>query len=113
MLFYDAPEYPVDIFGDFLAIEHFSEDLSIRTYSDMIQALPSNATTGLRYATLICQRDILVWLTRGQSCVLLGTYRAIHAVNTSNDQEPDTGIVLAFHLMITLLIEVASFIAQS
>jgi len=53
MLFYDAPEYPVDIFGDFLAIEHFGEDLSIRTYSDMIQTLPSNATTGLRYATLI------------------------------------------------------------
>jgi len=53
MLFYDAPEYPVNIFGDFLAIEHFDEDLSIRTYTDMIQTLPSNVTTGLRYATLI------------------------------------------------------------
>ncbi|OAX38749.1 FAD-binding domain-containing protein [Rhizopogon vinicolor AM-OR11-026] len=48
ILFYDAPEYPDGIFDDFLAIEHFDEDLSTRSYSDLILTLPTNVTTGFR-----------------------------------------------------------------
>ncbi|KAG2144148.1 FAD dependent oxidoreductase [Suillus bovinus] len=48
ILFYDAPTYPDGIFNELLAIPHFDKDISTRAYSNFIQTLPANATSGLR-----------------------------------------------------------------
>ncbi|KAG1744285.1 FAD dependent oxidoreductase [Suillus lakei] len=48
ILFYDAPTYPDGIFDELLAIPHFEEDISTRAYSNFIQTLPANTTSGLR-----------------------------------------------------------------
>lgn len=47
-LFYDAPTYPDGMFNELLAIPHFDEDISTRAYSNFIQTLPANASSGLR-----------------------------------------------------------------
>ncbi len=49
LLFYDYPTPPAGIFDDFLAIPHLSKDVSTRTFSDLVQAAPSDATAGTRY----------------------------------------------------------------
>jgi hypothetical protein len=49
ILFYDAPTYPDGIFDELLGIPHLEEDVSTRAYSDLIQTLPANASSGLRY----------------------------------------------------------------
>jgi hypothetical protein len=48
ILFYDAPTYPDDIFDELLAIPHSDKDISTRAYSNFIQTLPANASSGLR-----------------------------------------------------------------
>ncbi|RDX52375.1 FAD dependent oxidoreductase [Lentinus brumalis] len=48
LLFYDYPTPPAGIFDDFLAIPHLSKDVSTRTFSDLVQAAPSDATAGTR-----------------------------------------------------------------
>ncbi|KAG1778041.1 FAD dependent oxidoreductase [Suillus placidus] len=48
ILFYDAPTYPNGIFNELLAIPHVDEDISTRAYSNLIQTLPANASSGLR-----------------------------------------------------------------
>ncbi|KAG1854013.1 FAD-binding domain-containing protein [Suillus subluteus] len=48
MLFYDAPTRPEGIFDEFLSIDAIYEDISTRTYVDLIQSFPLNGTSGLR-----------------------------------------------------------------
>ncbi|KAG1860272.1 FAD dependent oxidoreductase [Suillus subalutaceus] len=48
ILFYDAPTRPDDIFDEFLAVSHSAQDISTRTYLDLIQTSPTNASSGLR-----------------------------------------------------------------
>lgn len=48
ILFYDAPTYPDGIFNELLAIPHFVEDISTRSYSNFIQTFPANASSGPR-----------------------------------------------------------------
>ncbi|KAG1839889.1 FAD-binding domain-containing protein [Suillus subalutaceus] len=48
MLFYDAPARPEGIFDEFLSIDAIYEDISTRTYVDLIQSFPLNGTAGLR-----------------------------------------------------------------
>jgi len=50
VIFYDGPTPPAGIFDDFLAIKHLTEDVSTRSFSSLVQAAPSNATSGLRGA---------------------------------------------------------------
>jgi hypothetical protein len=49
ILFYDAPTYPNSIFDELLEIPHLEKDISTRAYSNLIQTLPGNASSGLRY----------------------------------------------------------------
>lgn len=48
ILFYDAPTYPDGIFDELLEIPHLEKDISTRAYSNLIQTLPGNASSGLR-----------------------------------------------------------------
>lgn len=48
LLFYNAPTPPAGIFDDFLAIPHFTEDVSTRSFTSLVQSSPSNATAGTR-----------------------------------------------------------------
>ncbi|EPQ50806.1 FAD dependent oxidoreductase [Gloeophyllum trabeum ATCC 11539] len=48
ILFYDGEEPPAGIFDEFLAIPHFTEDIKTRSFSSLVQASPSNATSGTR-----------------------------------------------------------------
>ncbi|KAG1744278.1 FAD dependent oxidoreductase [Suillus lakei] len=48
ILFYDGPTYPDGIFNELLTIPHFDQDISTRAYSNLIQTLPANASSGLR-----------------------------------------------------------------
>ncbi|KAK7045244.1 FAD-binding PCMH-type domain-containing protein [Favolaschia claudopus] len=50
IMFYDGPTPPAGIFDDFLAIPHFTKDVSTRSFSSLVKASPSNATTGARGA---------------------------------------------------------------
>jgi hypothetical protein len=49
ILFYDAPTYPDGIFDELRGIPHIEQDISTRAYSNLIQTLPANASSGLRY----------------------------------------------------------------
>ncbi|EIN08932.1 FAD-binding domain-containing protein [Punctularia strigosozonata HHB-11173 SS5] len=48
LLFYDGPTPPDGIFDEFLAIPHFSEDVSTRDFVSLVQSSPSDATAGTR-----------------------------------------------------------------
>ncbi|KAJ4490170.1 FAD-binding domain-containing protein [Lentinula aciculospora] len=48
LLFYDGPTPPDGIFDNFLAITHFTEDVSTRDFVSLVQSSPSNATAGTR-----------------------------------------------------------------
>ncbi|OBZ76960.1 Bifunctional solanapyrone synthase [Grifola frondosa] len=48
LLFYDYPTPPDGIFDDFLAIPHFTEDVSTRSFSSLVLSSPANATAGYR-----------------------------------------------------------------
>ncbi|KAG1864797.1 FAD dependent oxidoreductase [Suillus subluteus] len=48
ILFYNAPTPPDGIFDELLVISPSAKDISTRTYSDLIQTLPVNASSGLR-----------------------------------------------------------------
>ncbi|KAG1884295.1 FAD-binding domain-containing protein [Suillus subluteus] len=48
ILFYDAPTRPEGIFDEFLSIPHIDQDISTRSYVNLIQSLPLNLTSGLR-----------------------------------------------------------------
>ncbi|OCH91179.1 FAD-binding domain-containing protein [Obba rivulosa] len=48
LLFYDGPTPPSGIFDDFLAIQSFTSDVSTRSFLSLVQASPSNATSGTR-----------------------------------------------------------------
>ncbi|KAJ6583298.1 hypothetical protein B0H10DRAFT_886542 [Mycena sp. CBHHK59/15] len=48
LLFYDSPSPPAGIFDEFLAIPHLTEDVSTRDFLSLVQAAPSNVTTGAR-----------------------------------------------------------------
>ncbi|KAF7368561.1 FAD-binding PCMH-type domain-containing protein [Mycena venus] len=50
VIFYDGPSPPAGIFDEFLAIPHFTEDVSTRSFVSLVQAAPSNVTTGARGA---------------------------------------------------------------
>ncbi|EJD01924.1 FAD-binding domain-containing protein [Fomitiporia mediterranea MF3/22] len=49
-LFYDAPDQPDGIFDDFLNTPHVSKDVSTRSLLSLVQATPSDATSGQRGA---------------------------------------------------------------
>ncbi|KAJ3772061.1 hypothetical protein EV361DRAFT_448626 [Lentinula raphanica] len=48
LLFYDGPTPPDGIFDNFLAIPHFTKDVSTRSFASLVQSSPSNATAGTR-----------------------------------------------------------------
>ncbi|KAG2039800.1 FAD-binding domain-containing protein [Suillus americanus] len=48
ILFYDAPTRPEGIFDEFLSIPHIDQDISTRSYVNLVQSLPLNLTSGLR-----------------------------------------------------------------
>ncbi|KAJ6448449.1 FAD dependent oxidoreductase [Mycena sanguinolenta] len=50
VMFYDGPTPPPGIFDAFLAIPPLTEDVSTRSFSSLVQSVPSNATTGARGA---------------------------------------------------------------
>ncbi|KAJ7057517.1 FAD dependent oxidoreductase [Mycena amicta] len=50
VMFYDGPTPPAGIFDDFLAIPHLTKDVETRSFLDLVQSAPSNATTGARGA---------------------------------------------------------------
>ncbi|KAF9496441.1 FAD-binding domain-containing protein [Pleurotus eryngii] len=50
LLFYDEPTPPPGIFDDFLAIPHFTKDVSARSFLSLVLASPSDATAGQRGA---------------------------------------------------------------
>ncbi|KAJ7494855.1 FAD dependent oxidoreductase [Mycena galericulata] len=50
VMFYDGPTPPAGIFDAFLAIPHLTEDVSTRSFLSLVQAAPSNATSGERGA---------------------------------------------------------------
>ncbi|KAK7681862.1 hypothetical protein QCA50_015210 [Cerrena zonata] len=45
LLFYDGPTPPAGIFDDFLAIPHFTKDISTRSFTSLVHAAPANATS--------------------------------------------------------------------
>lgn len=52
LLFYDGPSPPAGIFDDFLAIPHFTSDVSTRSFISLVKAAPANATSLTRYVSL-------------------------------------------------------------
>ncbi|KAH9925023.1 FAD-binding domain-containing protein [Epithele typhae] len=48
LMFYDGPTPPAGIFDDFLAIPYFTKDVSTRSFVDLVQVSPANATGGQR-----------------------------------------------------------------
>ncbi|KAI0357738.1 FAD-binding domain-containing protein [Trametes cingulata] len=48
LLFYDYPTPPDGIFDDYLAIPHFTKDVKTRSFLDLVQSAPANATGGQR-----------------------------------------------------------------
>ncbi|KAJ7732366.1 FAD-binding domain-containing protein [Mycena maculata] len=50
IMFYDGPTPPAGIFDDFLAIPFLTADISTRSFLSLVQAAPSNATSGSRGA---------------------------------------------------------------
>ncbi|KAF7795716.1 hypothetical protein EIP86_006881 [Pleurotus ostreatoroseus] len=48
LLFYNGPTPPAGVFDDFLAIPHFTEDVSTRSFSSLVKSSPANATAGTR-----------------------------------------------------------------
>ncbi|KAF7311780.1 FAD-binding PCMH-type domain-containing protein [Mycena indigotica] len=50
IMFYDGPTAPSGIFDDFLAIPHFTKDVKTRSFLDLVQSAPSDATSGTRGA---------------------------------------------------------------
>ncbi|KAJ8514775.1 hypothetical protein ONZ45_g7719 [Pleurotus djamor] len=48
LVFYDAPTPPAGIFNDFLAIPHFTNDVSTRTFLSFVQGSPSQLAGGQR-----------------------------------------------------------------
>jgi len=48
ILFYDGDTQPDEIFDEFLAIPYFTKDIQTRSFSSLVQASPSNITTGTR-----------------------------------------------------------------
>ncbi|KAG2356935.1 hypothetical protein BDR07DRAFT_1299082 [Suillus spraguei] len=48
ILFYDAPMCPEGMYDDFLKIPHIEQDISSRSYVDLVQSLPLNLTSNLR-----------------------------------------------------------------
>jgi len=48
LLFYDGPTPPSGTFDTFLAIPHFTEDVSTRSFTSLVQVSPSNLTSGTR-----------------------------------------------------------------
>ncbi|KAJ7108943.1 FAD dependent oxidoreductase [Mycena crocata] len=50
VIFYDGPTPPAGIFDEFLAIPHLTKDVDTRSFVSLVQAAPSNATTGTRGA---------------------------------------------------------------
>ncbi|CAL1714340.1 unnamed protein product [Somion occarium] len=48
ILFYDGPSPPAGIFDDFLAIPHFTKDISTRSFLSLVKTAPANITAGTR-----------------------------------------------------------------
>ncbi|KAI0079336.1 FAD dependent oxidoreductase [Panus rudis PR-1116 ss-1] len=48
LLFYNGPNPPAGIFDDYLAIPHFTKDVSTRSFLSLVKAAPSDATAGTR-----------------------------------------------------------------
>jgi hypothetical protein len=57
ILFYDAPTCPEGMFDEFLSVPHIEKDISTRSYVSLVQSLPLNVTSGLRYVTV---EDVVV-----------------------------------------------------
>ena len=49
LLFYDGPNPPAGTFDDFLAIPYLSSNVKTTDFLSVVQASPSNATSGLRW----------------------------------------------------------------
>jgi hypothetical protein len=52
ILFYDAPTCPEGMFDEFLSVPYIEKDISTRSYVSLVQSLPLNVTSGLRYVTV-------------------------------------------------------------
>ncbi|KAG1803352.1 uncharacterized protein BJ212DRAFT_1438885 [Suillus subaureus] len=61
ILFYDAPTPPEGMFDEFLAIPAIVAAVSTRSYVDLVQSLPLNATAGLRTVfSSVAMEDVTV-----------------------------------------------------
>lgn len=111
ILFYDAPTYPDGIFNELLAIPHFAEDISTRPYSNFIQTLPANASSGPRY---------IIWYSPIGLTGSLGDRAMFHWVPIEDFTlsmlqmvKNQTLVSCTFHLVMALLIKASSFMARS